>query len=339
MRILRICPGANDPRHRQRELALARRGHEVGLVLPDSYGSDWQVAEVEADIRAWRARLWNRRSIPFHLWPPWVVARAIREFDPDVVDIHEEPYWPAGGELTWLGRRRPLAMYTAQNTLRSLPRPVAAMQRTVLARAGACYPCCSQAAGVLRSRGYRGHIEVVPLGVDDRLFAVQPRGDRIGFIGRFTSEKGVDALVRYGPRLLAVGEGPLAASIRAAGGEVRPARSFESLIGALAEMAVLAAPSRTTRTWREQFGRMAIEAMAAGVPVVATDSGSLPEVVGDAGIIVPEGDAQALHRAIAAVLAEPGDLGELGRRRARALYRWDGIAAKLEHVYKEALAA
>ena len=339
MRILRVYPGANDPRHRQRELALARRGHEVGLVMPQAYGSDWQVAPVEGDIRIWRARLWNRRSIPFHLWPPWVVARAIREFDPDVVDIHEEPYWPAGGEVAWLGRRRPLAMYTAQNTLRSLPRPVAAMQRRVLGHAGACYPCCAQAASVLRSRGYQGHIEVVPLGVDDRLFQVRPHGDRVGFIGRLVPEKGVDSLIRYGTRLLAVGDGPLAADIRDAGGEVRPARTAAALAEALAEMAVLAAPSRTTRTWREQFGRMAIEAMAAGVPVVATDSGSLPEVVGDAGVIVAEGDTGALHRAIAGVLLDPGDLGERGRRRARARYRWDGIAAQLEHVYEMALAA
>src|SRR2546425_4812303 len=85
MRILRVYPGANDPRHRQRELALTRRGHTVGLVLPATYGSDWQVAPVEEYIRTWRARLWNRRSIPFHVWPPWVGARAIRAFEPDIV--------------------------------------------------------------------------------------------------------------------------------------------------------------------------------------------------------------------------------------------------------------
>ena len=213
------------------------------------------------------------------------------------------------------------------------------MQQRVFRAAGAFYPCCSGAAAVLRARGYRGHIDVVPLGVDDVLFDVRPHGDRIGFVGRLVPEKGVAELSRYGSRALAVGDGPLADQLRAAGVEVRRARSASHLASSLAEMAVLVAPSRTTPRWREQFGRMVVEAMAAGVPVVATDSGSLPEVIGDAGRIVPEHDSVALHRAIAAVLDDPADLGERGRRRARERYTWDQVAAQLEHVYEAALAA
>src|SRR5437899_1603340 len=93
VRILRIYPGANNPRHRQRERALMRRGHEVGLVLPHRYGPDWHAAPLDAGSPAWQANLVNRRSIPFHLWPPRVITRAISEFQPDVVDVHEEPYW------------------------------------------------------------------------------------------------------------------------------------------------------------------------------------------------------------------------------------------------------
>ena len=59
-------------------------------------------------------------------------------------------------------------------------------------------------------------------------------------------------------------------------------------------MDLLCAPSRTTPRWREQFGRMLIEAMACGVPVIASPSGEIPYVVGDAGVLVPEGDPDGL---------------------------------------------
>src|SRR5205807_6481121 len=127
-------------------------------------------------------------------------------------------------------------------------------------------------------------------------------------------------------RALFVGAGPLEAALRAWAAHhgdrarIRTGVVHDDVPPHLNAMDVLCAPSRTTPRWREQFGRMLVEAMAAGVPVVATDSGSLPEVIGDAGRIVPEHDSVALHRAIAAVLDDPADLGERGRRRARERY-------------------
>ena len=96
------------------------------------------------------------------------------------------------------------------------------------------------------------------------------------------------------------GSGPRPARCAAAGhGPTWPAGSVPRFVhdDALAAfydgLDVLAVPSLTTPTWVEQFGRVAVEAMAAGVPVVASDSGALPDVVAEAGLLVPPGDATA----------------------------------------------
>ena len=90
--------------------------------------------------------------------------------------------------------------------------------------------------------------------------------------------------------------------------------------GSLAAMDVLAAPSQTTPRWKEQFGRMLLEAMGTGVPVIASDSGEIPHVVADAGRVVPEADepawvvASALLAAAARCRAR-----DAGWRRARSM--------------------
>jgi glycosyltransferase involved in cell wall biosynthesis len=102
----------------------------------------------------------------------------------------------------------------------------------------------------------------------------------------------------------------------------------------------LVLPSRSAPNWKEQFGRVLIEAMACGVPVVGSDSGEIPHVIGDAGLVCPEGDAPALREALERLQTAPAlrrELGERGRRRVEAQYTQARIAAATVEVYREML--
>ena len=108
-----------------------------------------------------------------------------------------------------------------------------------------------------------------------------------------------------------------------------------TLAALLDDAAVLAFPSVY-----EGFGLPPLEAMAAGVPVVATAVGAVPEVVGDGGLLVPPGDVDALAGALADVLDDPAlGAGLVARGRARASsFTWDACAEGLARLYREAVA-
>ena len=92
----------------------------------------------------------------------------------------------------------------------------------------------------------------------------------------------------------------------------------------------------------EGFGMPAGEAMACGVPVISTTGGALPEVVGDAGVLVPPGDAGALERAIVDLLDNPKKrdrLGKAGLERVQGSFTWRHAARKTVDVYREAIDA
>ena len=96
-------------------------------------------------------------------------------------------------------------------------------------------------------------------------------------------------------------------------------------------------PSRTLPNWKEQFGRVLVEAMACQVPVIGSDSGEIPNVIGDAGLIFPEDDAAALGRLLQRLAGDPAQrqqLGECGRRRVLAHYTMHHIAEQTLAVYQ-----
>ena len=102
----------------------------------------------------------------------------------------------------------------------------------------------------------------------------------------------------------------------------------------------LVLPSRTTPRWKEQFGRVIIEAQACETPVIGSSSGAIPDVVGPGGLIFPEGDAAALALAMTALHADPQkarELGKLGRRQAEEHYTWERVAQRMWEIYSEVL--
>ncbi len=113
--------------------------------------------------------------------------------------------------------------------------------------------------------------------------------------------------------------------------------SREEIAGLYRRASVVACPARF-----EGFGFPAAEAMACGAPVVASDGGALPEVVGEAGSIVPAGDPVALETALRAVLNQPDmarEMGEAGAQRAREVFCWRNHALAASALYEKAIAA
>ncbi len=174
----------------------------------------------------------------------------------------------------------------------------------------------------------------------------------IGFVGRFVEDKGIpDLLQAYHafreqatgrrPRLLCVGDGPLKPKLLGHGPDVLVASpgGGGAVLPYYHVMDALVLPSRTMPHWKEQFGLVLAEAMACGVPVVGSDSGAIPEVIGDAGLVFHEGDVRALvgllHR-----LTNPdarADLAERARKRVIADYSAERIAQRTISVYRQVL--
>jgi glycosyltransferase involved in cell wall biosynthesis len=113
--------------------------------------------------------------------------------------------------------------------------------------------------------------------------------------------------------------------------------STEEMVRYYAEATIAVVPSVY-----EGFGLPAGEAMACGVPVISTDGGALPEVVGDAGFVVPAKSIDALYNAIDELLQDPArreQLGQLGKQRIDQTFCWNVCAGEMAHYYRQVIAA
>ncbi|MGH9314183.1 MAG: glycosyltransferase family 4 protein [Vicinamibacterales bacterium] len=335
---------------------------EVVAAAPKTYAGDLGriVLERGAGERCSIVPVGVRRSRWPHVMSYGPELRRLLDDDWDVVHCWEEPYVLAAAQVArWARPSVRLVFATFQNIPKRYPPPLRWFERTAMRRADGWIAFGHTAEGALGSRpGYaeRPH-RVIPPGVDPSLFkpddearlrtraALGWAGDDapvIGFLGRFVPEKGPRVLtaaldgVRRPWRALFVGGGPLESELRAwarrHGDRVRIATdvTHDDVPAHLNAMDLLCAPSQTTPRWREQFGRMLVEAFACGVPVVASSSGEIPHVVGDAGVLLPEADAAAWSSTIASLLEDEGRRSRLAHRgRARAeRFAWPRVAAE-----------
>ena len=348
----------------QRKLELLARQPDVELtcVVPPAWGKQRFEPTFLDGYRMLVAPIRFNGNFHLHYYP--TLGKIMRAVRPDVVHIDEEPYNLA----TFLALRSARSVgaralfFTWQNLDRRYPPPFAWTERYVLDRSRYAIAGNSEAVGVLHRKGYRGPARVIPqFGVDPEHFspcdgARDPaRPFTIGFVGRFEEEKGLfvllDALAELPGdwRLRLVGDGPLRDGLQAyaerlgIGARVSIAPWVPSLEvpNVLRGFDVLAVPSLTRSSWKEQFGRVLIEAMACRVPVVGSDSGEIPNVIGDAGLVAPEADAAALRGALARLMADAelrASLSERGRRRVLARYTQQHVAEQTAAVYREMMA-
>lgn len=276
----------------------------------------------------------------------------------DVVHCWEEPYVAAAAQIAArVPQHARFVPATFQNIAKTYPPPFSWIEQRVMRRADGWIAFGRTIFETHAGRaGYRGKPSVIITpGVDTETFKpdVVTR-DRVrrdvgfsgadvvmGYVGRFVAEKGITTLLeacvhaRGSWKLMFVGGGPMRREIE----EARAATPdrirvvtdvpHDRVAGYMNAMDVLCAPSRTTASWREQFGRMLIEAQACGVPVVASPSGEIPHVVGDAGLLVEECNSRAWAEQLDA-LEHDADrrraLGTRGLEQARTRFAWPVIA-------------
>jgi phosphatidylinositol alpha-mannosyltransferase len=366
VRVLLACPYAWDVpggvqvHVRELAAALEGRGHETLVVAPavSSSGGDPTARIVGRAVRVPYGGTvapicFSRRSFRR-------IGRLMEVFEPDVVHAHE-PFSPSTSMLATLAADAPVVAtfhsYADRSRLLELAAPAL---RRVHRRIAAPIAVSSAAAEHL-GRAVPGDVEIVPNGVDVGRFASDqapapglPPGRVVLWVNRLDRQKGFGVAVRAFARLAADLDD--VRLVVAGDGRDRDAVGLLSVRDRGRVVMLGTVPNRDLPPYhaaadvfvapaldQESFGIVLVEAMAAGVPVVASDIPGYREVVRDGidGLLVPRGDPNALAIAIRRVLEDSDlatGLSRAGRERAGE-FSWEVVAPRIESVYRRVVGA
>lgn len=300
------------------------------------------------------------------------------KFRPNIIHVEQGSRGLAYAQMitlnALLGLKAKNVFFTWWNLPYNLKFPVSVLENYNLDNSHGIISGNQDGAEILRDRGYEGPIKVMPqLGVDETLFTpkAQPKlaakvglesGEFvIGFVGRFVPEKGImtllDALVKIKDKpwkLLLLGRGELKDEILQKAEEkgikdriiLIESVPHDEVADYINLMSTLILPSETTYKfktltsvgWKEQFGHVIIEAMACKVPVIGSDSGEIPHVIGDAGLIFPEGNVEELANRLEQLIDNQDlteNLAQMGYAKAMAQYTNIALAKQQLEFYQE----
>lgn len=375
MRVLFIAGYTHPAYHRKIELLADAPDVEILHVTVAGYGRESGRYASASGVRSYQVQTFPAHYLGHdgdphrsYLWPPHF---AMRRFRPHIVHAESDVETLGTAQVAMarlaLARRSPLVLYSWQNILRRRKLPVRLLAKFNMAAADHIVCSSQEADDVLRRQGFGAQSSIMPLvGVDTRYFFPHPvpalrhtlglsgpeGGLVIGFGGRLVAEKGVDTLLHafahidVQSRLVLIGDGPEADRLRALAHTLGVADRL-SIVGSVSydevgeymnALDILVLPSRTLPHWKEQFGRVLVEAMGCRIAVVGSDSGAIPEVIGNPAMIFPEGDALALARILSRLIAEPEfrhATAEQGFQRVQTHFTVERITQKLLSVWRD----
>ena len=349
---------------------LAKHSTDFLAVVPAKWRFLWSGGDITPEpgpldsVPHRKIRVAMRGNKHFALFPPSFLKQTLRTFRPDIIDFDNEPFNISAAQVIAAARRHaPSAkvfLHASQNLMKRYPPPFNSIERYAFRHCAGVFARNEEAVTVLQLRGMPEHkIHVMGHGVSLDEFETARARQLSGaategtvlYVGYLAHQKGVDTLIEACSRshsfrsLTVAGDGPLLETLRDQAHEAgigdrvdfRGRVNQSELKELYASHTCLALPSRTTPVLVEQFGRVLVEAMAAGCPIVASTSGNIPRVVGNAGKLFPEDDAAALAAALDDVLADPNERGELQQRgieRVKVAFTWSVRARSMAHVFQ-----
>lgn len=380
MKILALSHSCVTDVNQQLFVALQRKPDvQVELIIPAHWRSEYtgqaQTPRLlpAVDFPVHQIPVGMPGQVSLH-WYRCLAAKRFRAFAPDLLLSTQEPWSLSHFQAIRVARKLgiPIVFQTNQNIHKRLPPPFCWLEGQAYRTAAAGLAYSEEARQVLIRKGLRAPTHVVPYGLDLSLFHAADSaplrrrlglGSRLvlGYLGRFVPEKGLDTLIEAARKLreacptldfqaLLIGSGPeedaLRQQVAAAGlterfvftGSVPHTQAGDYL--RCADIFIL--PSRTTPSWKEQFGRVLIEAMACEIPVVGSDSGQIPHLLHETGggMIFAEGNADGLAQTLGTLAVTPSLRQQLGRTGALSVqqrYTFDAVATQLHGIFQAIL--
>lgn len=343
----------------------------------DFTGTSWKV-EAHACLKGRLATLpvlfpWH---ISLHVYQKGL-KQLLEEINPDWIYLDEEPWALVTQQVARLTRalgpekrRVPFVFHTNQNLQKRYPWPFCQFEQWIYREAAHALPVGEEAAQVLRRKGYENPLTIFPYGIDETLYRPEHKlGQRFralsntanerfvfAYFGRLVEEKGPSLLLKaFQPisqdypqaTLWLVGGGPeemrlshLANSLglREPAFQMLPSVPHLEAPAVYNAIDVLVLPSLTRPFWKEQFGRVIIEALACGKPVIGSDSGEIPYLIQKlgGGLIAEEGNTGQWTAAMRQLI-EDRTRGQIlagtGRERVLAGYTNAQLAQVFAHVF------
>jgi glycosyltransferase involved in cell wall biosynthesis len=373
-RLLIIDKTGGLPTSRERTEAIAQvSGFEVHLLCPSRWqehgmrfdasgGTDGPVTIHVAPVSfpGYYARAFYRRGF----------RQVLRTVKPDIIHLLEEPYSLFTLQTLLLARRHSpnarIVFYTWENIDRGFnyPARIQFLYRYAdrlshrLAHGAVC--ATPDAQKVLSRKGFAKETIVAPYGVEScylsgKTIEMDPhrKSPVMGYVGRLLPMKGVDLLIKALPGLKdidleLVGAGPEKDSLERLARQLGVgervhflgAMPAEDVRKTMATWDLLVLPSRETPLWMEQLGRVLLEAMALGVPIVAADTGSIPWVVGESGLLFRQDDLEGFLSAVQDLLGNRDHTNlrvQKGKERIRTEFTWPVFAERVTDLYRRLL--
>ncbi len=376
MKILIVSPVGEDVHIRKIPAALRARGAaEVTVIAPERSATEtayeasgWRTVTPGENSN-------GGRLVTLPLVDPRdghagfknaALKRVIQEAQPDVIQMWGGAPARSAEQVVWLKMRACPRAKTVFYGFDQLPYRFAPLTQLkwkfLWSRMAGGIEANSEGVEALRQAGFRKPLEQIFWGISTEEFHPLERAglrERLGFgneklvgyVGRFVSEKGLSELLAALRQLpsevhgVLIGAGPMQEELEREAvtpelrGRVRflPTMTPEKLVEYMNCFDALALPSRTTPHWKEQYGRVIGEAMACGVVVVGSDSGAIPEVIGEAGLVVRERDTAELARGLECAIFDEvlrARLIPAGKKRAEEELSIRAMSGKLMDFYK-----